>query len=156
MCIHCQIRHARKRSEGRLQWPGFLEVPRKSDQALASWKICNKLKPPLHCAKAGMPSLRPEGARHPRSLASCRHEVDGKSVCNQLEEISPPTSMCSPPHTDGAGRPRAVASAVSELVAKVADKMQHQLVGLGLFGRGRHRNERCPHFHKQTSCSTSR
>jgi hypothetical protein len=27
MCIHCPIRHARKRSEGRLQWPGFLEAP---------------------------------------------------------------------------------------------------------------------------------
>ena len=27
MCIHCPIRHARKRGEGRLQWHGFLEAP---------------------------------------------------------------------------------------------------------------------------------
>ena len=38
----------------------------------------------------------------------------------------------NPPHTDAAGRPRAVASAASSLVAKVADKMRHHLVGLGL------------------------
>ena len=38
----------------------------------------------------------------------------------------------NPPHTDDAGRPRAVASAASSLVAKVADKMRHHLVGLGL------------------------
>jgi hypothetical protein len=99
--------------------PAADQRQRKSDPALASWKICNKLKPPFHCAKAGMPSLRPQRARHPRSLASRRHEVDGKSVDNQLEEISPSTSMCSPPNTDGAGRPRAVASAVSEFMAKV-------------------------------------
>ena len=38
----------------------------------------------------------------------------------------------NPPHTDAVGRPRAVASAASSLVAKVADKMRHHLVGLGL------------------------
>ena len=38
----------------------------------------------------------------------------------------------NPPHTDAAGRPGAVASAASSLVAKVADKMRHHFVGLGL------------------------
>ena len=38
----------------------------------------------------------------------------------------------NPPHTDAAGRPRAVASAASSLAAKVADKMRHHVVGLGL------------------------
>ena len=38
----------------------------------------------------------------------------------------------NPPHTDAAGRPRAIASAASSLVAKVADQMQHHRVGLDL------------------------
>ena len=38
----------------------------------------------------------------------------------------------NPPHTDAAGRPKAVASAASSLVAKVAGKMRHHFVGLGL------------------------
>jgi len=41
-------------------------------------------------------------------------------------------SWATLPHTDAAGRPRAVASAATSSVAKVADKMRHYFVGLGL------------------------
>jgi len=61
----------------------------------------------------------------------------------------------NPPHADDAGPPKAVASAASSLVAKVADKMQHHRVGLDL-GEVVIEIETCPRFHMQTSLSSNR